>query len=116
MMSFVASLVDAVELVRRSNQPNAGVVIDALHLNQSGGTPADVMRVDPALIGSAQVCDGPLKPMIAQYYYNALNERQIPGKGELPLVELLAALPSGVTVGIEVPLKSLDVALRRPAG
>lgn len=106
-LSSVASLDAAVAWLVRTAQPNARILIDALHLNQSGGKPADIKRVDPALIASAQLCDGPLQPTMEQYGYNAMNERGIPGAGELPLVEFLAALPPGVSIGLEVPMKSL---------
>lgn len=105
--SFIRSLDEAVTWLRRAEQPNARVLIDALHFNQSGGRPDDIRRIDPSLIASAQICDGPLRPTDEQYAYNAINERQIPGTGELPLVEFLAALPSHATIGVEVPLKSL---------
>ena len=59
------------------------------------------------MIASAQICDGPAHPSHEQYAYNALYERQLPGEGELPMVDFLAALPPHVTVGVEVPLKSL---------
>jgi sugar phosphate isomerase/epimerase len=105
--SSIPSLGAAVDFLRRAGQPSARVLIDALHLNQSGGTPDDVRNTDATFIGSAQICDGLLQVSAEQYLYNALNERQIPGTGELPLVEFLAALPPGVPVGVEVPLKSL---------
>jgi len=37
----------------------------------------------------------------------ALHERMIPGTGELPLVEMLRAVPDTVVVSAEVPLRSL---------
>ena len=33
----------------------------------------------------------------------ASEERVLPGEGEFPLRDILAALPAGVTVGVEVP-------------
>ena len=38
----------------------------------------------------------------------AIYERQVPGRGELPLISFLAALPPDVVVGVEVPMKSAD--------
>lgn len=105
--SFVRSLDEAVAWIGRAGQSNARILVDALHLNQSGGTPDDIRRVDPALIDSAQICDGPLKPTMEQYAFNALNERGIPGTGDLPLVDFIAALPAHATIGVEIPLKSL---------
>jgi len=36
-----------------------------------------------------------------------LHERMIPGTGELPLVEMLRAVPATVVISAEVPLRSL---------
>jgi hypothetical protein len=37
----------------------------------------------------------------------ALYERMVPGTGELPLLDILTALPEGVVIGLEVPQRSL---------
>jgi sugar phosphate isomerase/epimerase len=108
-LSYIESLDAAINLLRRARQPNAAILVDVLHLMQSGGSPADIAGVDPSLIGAAQICDGPLNPTLEQYRYNAFHERQIPGEGELPLVAFLRALPSDIVIGIEVPLKSWAV-------
>ena len=36
----------------------------------------------------------------------ATFERRVPGEGEMPLGDYLAALPDGVVVSLEVPLRS----------
>jgi hypothetical protein len=74
---------------------------------KSGSSPADIGRIDPTLILSAQLCDGPASPTDEQYFHNAVYERQIPGEGELPVEDFLRELPETVMVGIEVPLTSL---------
>jgi hypothetical protein len=33
-------------------------------------------------------------------------ERMVPGEGELPLVDMLAALPDDRVVGLEIPMRS----------
>ena len=106
-ISTIKSLGDAVALLEQSAQPNTRLLVDILHLMQAGNTPADVAALNPALIGSAQICDGPLNPSFEQYVHNLLYERQIPGEGELPLADFLAALPPDIVLGVEVPLKSL---------
>jgi sugar phosphate isomerase/epimerase len=107
-ISQVGSLERAVEFLQRANRPNAALQVDACHLAHSGGTPADLSRVDPQWVGSAQLCDGPLGQTPEQYAYNILYERALPGSGELPLTDFLKALPRSVPIGVEVPLKSLS--------
>ena len=106
-LSTIPTIDAAADWIKKSGQTNVRILVDSLHLNQSGATPADIRRIDPSLIGTAQICDGPLKPTMEQYGYNALNERGIPGTGDLPLVDFVAALPAHVTIGVEIPLKSL---------
>ena len=93
--SHVRSIEEAAAYIARSGQ-DVGILVDLLHLAQSGGTPADIARLDPALIVCAQFCDGPQSPDDEQYYYNALYDRQVPGDGQLPVREFLRALPDHV--------------------
>ncbi len=105
-LSEVKSLAHAAEYIARSGE-KVGVVVDLLHLAQSGEGPADIARQDPSLYLCAQICDGPAHPTMEEYEHNALFNRQVPGDGELPVVEFLAALPANAPVGIETPLKAL---------
>jgi sugar phosphate isomerase/epimerase len=86
---------------------NFRLLIDTMHLVRSGSSPADLAAVDPGLIGYFQLSDAPLTPVIANYGQEAMFERMVPGEGELPLREILAVVPAGVVVGLEVPIRSL---------
>jgi sugar phosphate isomerase/epimerase len=107
-LSSIASLSDAVAYLNRAAQPNAGMLVDVLHLTQSGGSASELTTIDVARIISAQICDGPRNPGFDEYRHNALFERQIPGTGQLPLREFIRALPVDTVLGVEVPLKSLS--------
>ena len=63
--------------------------------------------VDPAHIGYAQLNDTTLQPRLQNYMEEAMFERMVPGEGELPLHELLSALPADIVIEIEVPRRSL---------
>jgi sugar phosphate isomerase/epimerase len=81
--------------------------VDVLQLIRTGGTPADLLAIDPDLIGRAQICDGPLRAAF-EPRYEAVEQRQIPGEGEFPLREFLQALPrKEMTLAVEVPLRNL---------
>jgi sugar phosphate isomerase/epimerase len=104
----VPSLQSALALIETGKFENLKLMIDTLHLARAGETPADLARIDAALIGAAQLCDGPIAyPGFDEYFYEALYERGIPGEGELPLVELLRMFPSNIIISPEVPLRSL---------
>jgi sugar phosphate isomerase/epimerase len=91
-------------------RPEFGLLIDTMHLVRSGGSATDVAAIDPTRIGYAQLNDTTLRPRIDNYMEEAMFERMVPGEGELPLRELLSALPADVVIEIEVPRRSLALA------
>ena len=95
----ISSLKLAAGLAASVDYPGLKLMIDSLHLARCGETPADIAALDPALIGAAQICDGPLAyPGQDAYRYEALFKRGIPGEGELPLLDFLKSIPSYVLV------------------
>jgi sugar phosphate isomerase/epimerase len=111
------TLSDAAVLVGESG---GGIIIDPLHLQRSGGTPGDVGALDPKLIAYCQLCDAPLaaphnlpRPRelprgqsvegITDLALEARAVRLLPGDGELPLAEIIAALPAGLAFSVETP-------------
>jgi sugar phosphate isomerase/epimerase len=113
----VKTLSDAVVLVGESG---GGIIIDPLHLQRGGGTPADVRSLDPKLIAYCQLCDAPLaaphnlpRPRelprgqsvegITDLALEARAVRLLPGDGELPLGEIISAVPAGVPLSVETP-------------
>lgn len=93
---------DAVALHEHVNQPNLNLAIDALHLVRTGGTLEQLRAVDPAIIGYAQLCDGPDFRLSNNYLEEAMN-RMIPGEGVFSLKKLVALLGPHVDIDIEVP-------------
>jgi sugar phosphate isomerase/epimerase len=106
----VADLSTAHAIVREVDRPDFRLLIDTMHVGRSGATAADLAAIDPALIGYIQLCDAPLRPQIPDYLEEAMFERMVPGEGELPLLQMLAALPRDRIVGLEVPLRAEAVA------
>lgn len=102
----VASLRDAVNVMTAAGHPDGGVLIDALHLSRTGGSPRDVCDVPADLIRSAQLCDAPgaIPASHEAIIHEARSQRLPPGEGELPLRELLAALPGHAVLSVEVPM------------
>jgi sugar phosphate isomerase/epimerase len=106
----VRTLAHAAQMVARAGRANASVLIDALHFSRSGGLPAHIAQVDPALLRYAQFCDaaadmpGPTDtPALIR---EARTGRLLPGEGVLPLAELVAALPDGIPLAIEAPCRA----------
>jgi len=102
----------ALELVAAVGHGNFRLLLDAMHLFRSGSDVADVAALDPGLIAHVQLCDVPMPAVIESYMEEALWERRAPGDGDLPLAEFLRAVPAGVPVGIEAPIRSEALAGR----
>jgi sugar phosphate isomerase/epimerase len=106
----VRTLSHAAQVVAKSQRPNASVLVDALHFSRSGGTPAHIGPVDPALLRYAQICDAsaqmPTPTDTPALIREARTGRLLPGQGVLPLRELVAALPAGVPLAIEAPCRA----------
>lgn len=101
------TLAGASEIVTGANRANGGIALDTLHLFRSGATLDDVAGLNPKFIKSVQISDGPLQLRNGTDYFNeAVFEREIPGKGEFPLRNLVKLLPPGIVVDVEVPLRS----------
>ena len=105
----VGTLDAAVGVVTEIGTPNLGVLVDMLHLARSGGSPADLTEVDPALLPYLQLADAPTeRPADAAALRDeALHGRLLPGDGALPLREVLAAVPA-VPVSVELRSRALN--------
>ncbi|WP_461480084.1 sugar phosphate isomerase/epimerase family protein [Mycobacterium sp. HUMS_1102779] len=111
----VADLPTALAAREHVGRPEFTLLIDTMHLVRSGAGAADLAAVDPAHIGYAQLCDAPLRPHIDNYMEEAMFERMVPGEGELPLCDIVSALPADVVIELEVPRRSLALAGAGPA-
>jgi sugar phosphate isomerase/epimerase len=104
----IGDLRGALDFMTRTKQPNAALQLDAYHFFHSGAVTEDIPHINPDWLISAQLCDGPRRQTPEQYAYNVLYERELPGQGEMPLVEFVRNLLPDVPIGIEVPLRSLS--------
>jgi sugar phosphate isomerase/epimerase len=104
------ALTEAETIVKRSG--GGGLLLDTLHIQRCGVTPADLEELDPALLSYLQVCDAPARPD-TDPAAEARTGRLLPGEGELPLPQILAALPGTLPVSVEAPSAKGDA---DPAG
>ncbi|MDB6062646.1 MAG: hypothetical protein JWM78_2749 [Verrucomicrobiaceae bacterium] len=107
MLTF-KTLAEVLEVIEAVALPNFKLLIDTMHLTRVGDTAADLARLDPQLIDYVQLSDGP--SVIADpfnYMDEAMNERMIPGDGDMPLVDILRAVRADLVVSVEVPMRSL---------
>ncbi|MGI8524801.1 MAG: sugar phosphate isomerase/epimerase family protein [Pseudolabrys sp.] len=103
----ISRLDQARELLSRASAGNGGILIDTLHMDRAGETPASLAALDPALVAYVQICDArkarPASP--PELMAEARGDRLLPGEGALPLNEVLDALPPGIRIGVEAPIK-----------
>ena len=103
------------------------MLLDALHIQRGGSSLDDVRALEPDLVPIIQLCDGPLAAPAALalpaelplgmkadgsvLQVEARVQRQVVGEGEFPLAELLAAVPPGTPISVEVPHATLQARL-----
>lgn len=106
-----ATLADAVEVAAEVGPDLGGLLVDALHLARTGGQPAELGGYAPVLFPYAQICDAPLQAPsddVAALIDEARHQRLLPGQGELPLADLVNALPPGIPLSVEVQSDALE--------
>lgn len=111
LFTAIHSIAQASAILDRVDHPAAALLIDPLHLERTGGTPADVARVPRERLPYAQFCDaGPLTydpKDVGAVIVEAIDGRLQVGEGLLPLHDLAAALPADVPLSIELRSKAL---------
>ncbi len=84
----------------------AAVVVDLLHHHRLGEGAAELASVvRSGRLGWVQLCDAPATAPtggVAGLLDEARHRRLPPGEGGLPLAELLAVVPAGTTISVEV--------------
>jgi sugar phosphate isomerase/epimerase len=94
-------------LLREAACPGLTILVDALHLQRAGESAADLTTADAGPVGYFQACDGPREAPgppddLGALADEARHGRLFPGEGELPLRELLDALPADLPCCVEV--------------
>ncbi len=93
--------------LRVAARGRARVLVDALHFIRSAGTVAALAAAPPGRIAYFQLCDAPAALQFTDLIQEARFDRLFPGEGALPLPEMLAALPRGLPISVEVPRASM---------
>lgn len=107
----VPTIEAAAAILRGAAQPNQALLVDALHLQRSGGSAMDIRSLPVEWFSYAQLCDAPLSGPSASDRVairdEAVDGRLCPGEGALPLADLLGALPQGLPLSVEVRSRRL---------
>ncbi|MEY2943754.1 MAG: hypothetical protein RLY97_1768 [Pseudomonadota bacterium] len=91
--------------------PLRALLIDPIHVDRSGCTPAQIAAVPRALLPYAQFCDAPAaRPDPNDFnaiITDAIDLREQCGAGALALAQIYAALPVHIPLSIELRSKAL---------
>ena len=95
----------ALRVLQKTNHPNQGLIVDALHVSRSHTPIEELATIPPHYLHYAQICDGPAEIPTTREALNfaARHERLMPGDGAIDLVGLFAALPQDLMISVEVP-------------
>ena len=107
--TYAPDLSTASRIVAQAGQPNAGVLVDALHFARSESSIEDLARVPAHRLHYWQICDAPAeRPTTTEAMIHAArHERMFPGEGGIDLVSLTRAMPADITVSLEIPTAEL---------
>jgi sugar phosphate isomerase/epimerase len=86
----VRDLDTALAIVEGAGSPNAAVAIDTWHMAKLGIQPAELGRIPPGLFGWFELSDGHYRNL-PDPVDETINHRALPGEGEFPIAEYVAA-------------------------
>ncbi|MFQ3789510.1 sugar phosphate isomerase/epimerase family protein [Halomonas sp. A29] len=98
-----------VAAARQAGHDNACLLVDAFHFNRSASRLEDLERVPPDWLRYVQLCDvaGPIPDSMEAILHEARQQRCFPSDGDIDLRALLATLPAGRPLSLEIPTESL---------
>jgi sugar phosphate isomerase/epimerase len=86
----VQDLDTALAIVEGAGSPNAAVAIDTWHMAKLGIQPAELECIPPGLFGWFELSDGHYRNL-PDPVDETINHRALPGEGEFPIAEYVAA-------------------------
>jgi sugar phosphate isomerase/epimerase len=105
----VPDAMTALQVLQLAGMPaNAGILVDALHVDRSASTPAQIASLPAHVLHYAQICDAPDRFALGralstdEMIHTARCERLQPGEGAIALTPLFAALPQDLPISVEV--------------
>ena len=95
-------------IVAAANQPNGGVLVDALHFARCDATLADLEALPRSMLHYAQICDGPaeIPTTLEGLLHTARVERMLAGEGGIDLTSIFTRLPDNILICVEIPSES----------
>jgi sugar phosphate isomerase/epimerase len=89
--SNIPTLAAGLEVVRKAEHPNAGLMVDIWHLIRAGDTLEDLAAVPLNLITGVELNDAPAE-QVGSGYEDTVLRRQLCGQGDFPVVPFIETL------------------------
>lgn len=104
----VPNLSSAVSILRASNCPNAGILVDTLHFDRSDSSLEMLRGLPRDWFHFVHLCDapGPIPSTNEGLIYTAREDRYFPGKGGIDLKAIVDSMPR-VPYSLEIPNRKL---------
>ncbi|PHP66679.1 hypothetical protein CSC94_13445 [Zhengella mangrovi] len=101
----VKDIRSARRMVEAAASPSAAILFDTLHFDRSSSTLEDLAALPASMMNYVQFCDGlvPYDPSDAGMIHIARQARLAPGDGGIDFAPIVARLPEGITISVEVP-------------
>jgi sugar phosphate isomerase/epimerase len=102
----VSTVAKAMQILEGAAQPNAALLVDAIHFFRADNTLAELRRIAKTRLNYVQLCDAhPGRPAeVNELIRQARGDRLFPGEGALDLRGLLAAMPADLPLSLEIPI------------
>lgn len=102
--TVINDLTSCWSLVQNSSE-HLGILVDSLHFNRSNSSIELLKSIPTDRLPFAQLCDAPVQDSYTfdELIYAGRDERLAPGLGDIPLLEIVNALPSDIPISLEVP-------------
>ena len=91
-MMGLPPLGDEGDIVREAGRPNSGILLDTWHFMRGGADFPLLERIPRGTIRNIQIVDGLAKPPGPDLWEDAMHNREFPGRGALPLDQILSVL------------------------
>lgn len=106
----VPDLATARAVVERTGMEEIGILVDTLHFDRSGSSLTDLESLPPSRLPFLHLCDAAVHPPYSteDLLHAGRAERLPPGEGQIDLTAILAPLPQGLPIALEVPMTALQ--------
>jgi sugar phosphate isomerase/epimerase len=109
--SQVPNLSTAAQVIRAAGEPNAGILVDALHFHVAGSTIGELRSLPRTWFRYVHVCDAPAVSASEsdELTHVMRHERLFPGQGVIDVRAILDCLDSNIVCALEIPGDTLSM-------